>query len=231
MVLALTHALAQAAALLQIQPVRLTLPASGHAGKIKIINQSPQPAVLQARIYAWSQAQDGTDRLEPTSDVLFSPPIMTIEAGGTQTLRLAQRHDPSAGAASERTFRMALEELPSKSEGTGLTLRMRYLVPVFSGGEDGHAGPVNIQLVGTGTGCRITLENEGTRHVSVRKLEGRADEETLDVPAPLYVLGGARISLPCPPALRERRNIEQIHLDTDAGIFTGARDAAEPRVP
>jgi fimbrial chaperone protein len=230
-VLTFIHVPAQAAALLQLQPVRLTLPANGHAGKLNIINKSPQRAVLQARVYAWSQAPDGTDRLEPTSDVVFTPPIMTIEPDGTQTLRLAQRHGPRAGAASERTFRMALEELPSTTDGAGLTLRLRYLVPVFVGGEDGRAGPVNLQLAGTGTGCRITLANEGTRHVSVRKLEGRADDETLEVSAPLYVLAGARISLPCPRALQERRKIEQLRLETDAGIFTGARDTADPRQP
>ena len=117
------------AATLTISPVSVILEPGTTSGLIEVKNLEPDSITVQARIYAWSQVGDD-DELAPTSDIILSPPIATIPAGSSQTLRLLLR--PGAKVDTERHYRVLLDEIPAAGAGPArVSFAMRSSIPVF----------------------------------------------------------------------------------------------------
>ncbi|MEO8454785.1 MAG: molecular chaperone [Sphingomicrobium sp.] len=119
------------AATLTIAPVSVILDSGQTSAVIEVKNSEPNPVTVQARIYGWSQAGN-EDVLAPTSDIVMSPPIATIAAGGSQTLRLLLRPGAQAGTDRERHYRILLDEIPDANARRGrVSFAMRSSIPVF----------------------------------------------------------------------------------------------------
>ncbi len=61
---------------LQVSPVTLSLTQAERAGIFTISNNSETPMNAQARVFKWTQTAEDEYVLEPTNDLLVSPPIM-----------------------------------------------------------------------------------------------------------------------------------------------------------
>jgi fimbrial chaperone protein len=117
------------AASLEVSPVIVTLAPGQTATTIATANRGGTPIAIQARIYRWTQT-DGEDVLTPTVEIIVSPPIFTLPAGGTQTLRLLLRG--GSAAAGERTYRLVLDEVPpAAATNRQVTFALRQSLPVF----------------------------------------------------------------------------------------------------
>jgi fimbrial chaperone protein len=114
-----------------VDPVRIDLDASQKSSSLVIRNNDQAPTVIQVNLMAWSQV-DGEDVFTPTRDVLLTPPIITIQPGAEQLLRLALRRpfDPQ----KELTYRVFLQEVPAPSKPgfRGLQVALRMSVPIFA---------------------------------------------------------------------------------------------------
>jgi len=113
-----------------ISPLRVELSSGVQTGTLTIRNQEDAPVVVQAQAVLWEQ-RDGQDHLAPTRDVLVSPAVFTIPAGGSQLVRVASR--VPADAQRELSYRVILTEVPQQpSQGyTGLNVALRLSLPVF----------------------------------------------------------------------------------------------------
>lgn len=119
-----------AAASLQISPVSITFRAGQGASAITLQNQGDAPVYGQVRAFAWTQ-RDGEDVLTETTDLVVSPPIIEIGPRATQMIRLILK--PGAPAATERSFRLLIDEVPRGDNAeSGVNIRLRYSVPVFA---------------------------------------------------------------------------------------------------
>lgn len=217
---------AQAAATLQIQPVRLTLSAAaGGSGKFAVINRGDTAVVLQVRLFTWGQDAAGHDVLAPSSDVLFTPSIMRVERDSRQTVRFAFRPGVTADAISERAFRIFLDELPQSAPDlesvspAGTLIRMRYMLPLFAGGEKGRAGPVAVEVKRGREGCVFRLLNKGTRHVRVSGFHALHQNKSFKIAAPRYLLPGVDVGVPCPSRYGIDHDIGELKLETNVGVF------------
>jgi fimbrial chaperone protein len=56
-----------------VSPIRIELSSAQRSAVLTIRNGGDQPVVVQAQLVDWSQA-DNEDRLEPTNDLIASPP-------------------------------------------------------------------------------------------------------------------------------------------------------------
>ncbi|MCC8401575.1 fimbria/pilus periplasmic chaperone [Paraburkholderia sp. MMS20-SJTN17] len=123
---------AQAAAILQVAPVRMEFQPTQQGQTIQIANKGQDAVEAQVRIMRWTQ-EDGQDHLSPaaSSELVVSPPIMHIAPGHQQTVRVIRLHPTTP--ASELSYRLLIDELPHQSvpHGTGLRLLMRYSLPIF----------------------------------------------------------------------------------------------------
>jgi fimbrial chaperone protein len=118
------------AATLQISPVMVDVPADVNAAGITLRNPGDKPLFGQVRVFRWDQA-NGDDMLTPTQDIVASPPLIQIAGHADQLVRLVRTTAPPVGV--EQGYRVLIDELPEPDAAptSGVTIRLRYSVPVF----------------------------------------------------------------------------------------------------
>jgi fimbrial chaperone protein len=113
-----------------VNPVKLTLSSGNSTQVMTLRNNGAQAAVMQVELVKWTQAQ-GQDSYTPTRDLLATPPIFNVPAGGVQIIRIGLRHAPDP--QREQAYRMFLQEVPPppKLDAVGLQVALRISIPVF----------------------------------------------------------------------------------------------------
>lgn len=116
-----------------IWPVDPVISAEERATALWLENPGDAPITLQVRVYGWAQ-QDGKNVYAAQNEVLGTPPILSIEPGQRQLVRLTRLGPPPALA--EKPYRIVVDQIPTpsenRSEGAAVTFRMRYSLPLFS---------------------------------------------------------------------------------------------------
>lgn len=185
------------AASLQVAPTSLTLQAQQNADGLWLSNSGDAPVQVQLRVFRWTQA-NGKELLEPTRDLVISPPMQTLPAGERQLVRLV-RTKPIP-PASETSYRVIVDELPAPNkEQQGLQFVLRYSVPVFILPETTTpiAPALRTRLVEGEDGlAAIEIENNGSEHAQIADLvfTEASDKQDVVIPGLVgYVLPGQRM--------------------------------------
>src|SRR3546814_8536298 len=71
---------------LQVSPVSLRMQGEQTASALWLSNTGKSALHAQVRIFHWTQA-GGNDKLTPTTDLVASPPMVSIEPGKRQLVR------------------------------------------------------------------------------------------------------------------------------------------------
>lgn len=184
---------------LQVEPTSVTI--TERSEEMWLVNTSDEPLQAQVRVYRWVQDANG-ERLEPTEDLLASPPMAQLAPGGRRLVRLV-----SAGAKScEDTYRLAIDELPApRTETAGLRYVMHYSVPVFVTPKrcETIAPQISWRIDAQGGAARLTVSNGGTMHAQLADLTfiGANGVRTPLTPGLLgYVLAGAQMGFALAPS-------------------------------
>ncbi|MDD5268953.1 MAG: molecular chaperone [Methylococcales bacterium] len=160
----------------QVIPVRVTLSAGKPIAAMTVRNTGGEPAVLQLEVMSWSQAQ-GKDVYTPTKEILATPPIFTVPAGGSQIVRVGLRRPPDA--QRELTYRLYLEEVPPppKPGFQGLQMALRMGVPLFVPPAAVQLPVLAWRIFRTKEGqFEVGVTNNGNTHVQVANVRlARAD--------------------------------------------------------
>ena len=132
----LTGLLPAAAAIL-IWPTNVFIDSKEKAAAMWLENRGNTLQTYQMRVYSWSHT-GGKEELTEQNDIVGSPPIMQIEPGKRQLVRLIRTTPAPPG--KELTYRVILDEIPSvepeaQKVTNGVKFRMRYSIPVFVFGE------------------------------------------------------------------------------------------------
>lgn len=175
---------------LTILPVTMELAPGQSATTLTVINQEASETSFQVRGYAWTQV-DGSDQLEPTVDLLVSPPIGTIPANATQVVRIVLRH-PAQG--HEGTYRILLDQIPPATSPGTVRIALRLSIPVFAEPPTRATPHVQWRIEGNGGQAYLVATNDGGRHETVRNIElAGAIGRTVRVEPNLspYILPGA----------------------------------------
>ncbi|MBR8330917.1 fimbrial biogenesis chaperone [Burkholderia ambifaria] len=158
---------AASAATLQITPVTIELAPSAAAASMTLSNPGGQPIYGQVRTYRWTQ-QNGDDVMTPTDMLAASPPLLQIGANAEQLIRLVRtgRGAPPA----EESYRVLIDELPAPGTpvANGVTIRLRYSVPVFVEPDGAPASPkLDWRVERDGAGTRLAVDNRGGRRAQI----------------------------------------------------------------
>ena len=165
-----------------IWPVDPVIKQDERAVGLWLENKGQAPVQLQVRVFAWNQSE-GESRHTAQTDVTGTPPMLQIEPGKRQFVRLTRTTD--AVPARETAYRVIVDEIPPmpskdaadpKREGAGIRFQMRYSIPLFVYGK-GMVAPV------THGGARIekaaepalswrAISYEGARYIEVRNAGG-----------------------------------------------------------
>jgi fimbrial chaperone protein len=175
----------------KVNPVQIKLPADQQAASLTITNSDAAPVAIRVLTFAWSQA-NGEDRYTPTANVIVSPPIFTIPAGGTQLVRVGLRE-----RGAERAYRVILEEIPrQKPLGGEVQVILRLNLPLYLIPKGGSKPDVSWRAWRAADGT-IDIEgrNRGTLYEQVAELavEGDGRAEVLSRQMGVVLPGSSRI--------------------------------------
>lgn len=202
-----SQATAQQPGSLLIWPINPVIQSDARAAALWLENKGKSSVTLQVRIYAWAQ-QDGDNLYAEQGDVMGTPPIVTIEAGQRQLVRLT-RLTPASDLA-ETPYRIVVDEIPTSdaaaTSGASVRFRMRYSLPLFAyaGRNAGSATPPTADMawrtgIKDGAGF-LEIRNHGTGHAKLTNLRFSAGASEVSVGKAFlgYVLSGATMRWPLP---------------------------------
>lgn len=157
------------AASLRVAPVLIDLRAPARAATLTLQNMQQQGVDVQIRVFRWRQ-KDGRESLDPTTDVVVSPPIIKLEPGVEQVVRVVRT--ATQAVTGEESYRVIVDELPAPSrrrDGT-VALLLRYSIPVFFADRDGTDPKIAWRIERTGTAYTVSATNAGAKRLRVANM-------------------------------------------------------------
>jgi fimbrial chaperone protein len=220
------------AATFRVSPVRLSLTASGTSGLLTLSNDSSETLRFQLTAFGWGQGPGGEMELAPTEEIILFPRLLTLEAGKERKIRVGAS---VPFAASEKTYRVFVEEIPSAdrpdASGSGVRVLTRMGIPIFLRPPKPRAeGAIEKPGVEDGR-LRFAIRNSGNVHLMLETVGlrgiGAAGETVLDQQLEgWYVLAGGvrQYDLPLPLEQCGRVRSLRIEARTETGTLSDLLD-------
>lgn len=191
---------ASTAGQLTVDPILLEMDAPSAAGTLKLRNDQDVGAIAQTRVLRWTQV-DGVEALEPTTDVVSSPPEVTLAPNIGYVVRIVRvTKQPVRG---EESYRVLVDQLPSRQRpsATAVRLLIRQSIPVFFRAQ--QVGPPNVSwsLRRKGETLFLSATNSGDERLRLASLRLQdASGTTISFGNGLvgYVLGHSSMSWQTP---------------------------------
>jgi fimbrial chaperone protein len=119
---------------LTVSPTSLYLHARSPSDAITLENRGTAAVRVQVTGFAWSESPSGEMVLKSDPSLVFFPTILTIAPGERRAIRVGIAD--VVPSATERTYRVFFEELPSLDsqlgpQNTAVAFRSRIGIPVF----------------------------------------------------------------------------------------------------
>lgn len=112
---------------LSVAPVQLSLTDMSRSVSTVVSNPGADPITVQVRLYSW--AMDGEEEVyTPATDAGFSPPLFQLAPQAAQSVRIVAKVPPGA---TERSYRLVVDQLPLANTPGQLQLPVRMILPVF----------------------------------------------------------------------------------------------------
>ena len=153
-----------------VNPVRVTLSPTQAVAAITVRNVGTEPAVVQLETSSWNQ-HAGQDVLVSTTEVLATPPIITVPPGASRIIRVGLRRP--ADPQRELTYRLFLREVPPPEPiSQGLRVALLLSIPIFVVPPHMPGPQVQWHAVRMQDGnIRIQAHNTGQSHVQLGELQ------------------------------------------------------------
>jgi fimbrial chaperone protein len=145
---------------LSVEPILLEMSAPAATGILKLRNDDTVEATAQTRVLRWTQV-DGVEKLEPTTDVVSSPPAVALAPKIDYVVRIVRvSRQPVLG---EESYRVLVDQLPGNSRGTQPTVRLviRQSIPIFFRAPQVSAPKVSWSLARKGEKLFLNAANAG----------------------------------------------------------------------
>jgi len=160
-----------------VNPTQVYLSAAVKSALVTIKNETDQPVRFQVAAVAWDQDEAGRMQITPTQDIVFFPPLLTLQPREERKVRLGTTVAPGA---REKTYRLVVEELPplqTATSPTGVAMLTKVTIPVFLQPAR-IVGLASLADVGmTASHLAFRLRNDGTAHFVPRSVRVRGQDE------------------------------------------------------
>lgn len=159
-----------------IKPIKIFFDADTRIEKLTINNASEDDLSLQIKVYKWLQNEKGEDIYDETGDIVIFPKVLRIKKGDERLIRIGTNLKPEI---NEKTYRIYIEELPSKEgrqEGATVRLLMRTGIPVFISPVKSEAeGKIESVFVKNGK-VEVAVKNDGNLHFIITSLSIKGED-------------------------------------------------------
>ncbi len=206
-----------ASASVRVEPVLVEVEAPGSATTLTLRNDDHQAIDVQIRIFRWSQS-NGQEHLEPTTDVVVSPPLTTLSRGAeylVRVVRVAPR--PVEG---EESYRVIVDEIPDRAASRSgiVKFALRYSIPVFFLAPQTPEPRLAWSIDRSGAHLVVAVQNSGGKRLrisNVKLRDSRGVTVSLRDGLVGYVLGGAAMRWPFRAALGAKLSGDTVRLTAD----------------
>jgi fimbrial chaperone protein len=151
------------AASFSVSPIRADLRPGVLSETITVTNESSTRLRVLVKLYVWTQDAAGKDVYTESSELVYFPRQMELEAGAKRLVRVGAKA-PAQG--SERAYRLFIEEVPSAGAAgpAAVSFYFRFGVPVFVTPPGAAAQPEVQQPRLEGGKLLLEVRNPGTQH-------------------------------------------------------------------
>jgi fimbrial chaperone protein len=165
------------AALLRVEPILIDVPAPGATATLTLRSDDASPVTVQLRVFKWVQV-NGKETLEPTTDVVASPPALKLVPGTDYVARIVRT--TKRALLGEESYRVLVDQLPANREAPAaqINLLIRQSIPVFFGRSPNARASVKWSLAYEGASLVATASNSGSRRLRVSSLTLRDEAGT-----------------------------------------------------
>ena len=138
------------AATLQVSPINIEVTAPVTTATETLSNIDGKGVLnCQVRVFKWTQV-NGVEKLEPTRDVVASPPALTIAEGKNATVRIVRLS--KTPVTTEETYRLLVDEIPAAptkgTEAVAFAVRHNVNVPGSKlAGRGGNQDPKQLSML------------------------------------------------------------------------------------
>ena len=209
--LALALAAASAgAAEFAVSPIRIDFEPGRRSATVTVSNDDPRPLRLQLKLMQWTQDADGADVYTESEDLVYFPKLMSVEPKDRRLVRVGLK---SAPAASERSYRLFLDEQPdgAPAGASGVNFTIRFALPIFLPAAQPRVSAAIASMTLEQGKLRVAVANDGNQHVRITSVAARADGGFKAEVAGWYLLPGVArvhtIEIPA-EACRSLRRLE-----------------------
>lgn len=188
------------AAQLRVDPVLLEMNVPAAAGTLNLRNNEDVGITVQTRVLRWTQA-DGKETLEPTTDVVASPPAVNLAPGADYIVRVVRvSKQPVRG---EESYRVIVDQLPraGKQANQSVNLLIRQSIPIFFRATELNSPAVTWSVSPEAGKLIVVASNAGDERLRIASLRLKdASGATISFGNGLvgYVLGRSTMSWTAP---------------------------------
>ena len=217
---------AAGAAEFSVTPIRVDMARGARSAAVTVTNDDSHPLRMQLRLVEWTQDADGKDVYRDSDELVYFPKLMSVQAGEKRLVRVGLK---TPMGATERTYRLLLDELPdatTSAAASGLSFTIRFALPIFLPAAEPLArGAIEAVALRDGK-LSITVRNTGNQHFRIASVAARSGEAFAAEAGGWYLLPGiARVhTLEVPvEACRGLRRLD-ISVKTDKLSLEGGFD-------
>lgn len=158
------------AATFTVDPTQIFLSSRTGSVLVTLRNESMDTLSFQLSVFAWTQSSTGEMQLEPTQDIVFYPPLLTLKPSETRRVRVGTA---TGFDVREKTYRIFVEELPPAETPKGVRVLTKMGIPIFLRPAK-EAATATLSDVRQQDGLvKFTVSNVGTVHVIPRRITVR----------------------------------------------------------
>jgi fimbrial chaperone protein len=215
------------AAGLMISPVVIEVESARKAIAVTVTNQSDKVVRFQTDTMLWQQV-NGTDRFEPSDELLVVPPIVEVPPNASQVFRVILRAPKPATV--ERTYRIILEDVSdplTSVESSAVSFRFVHNLPVLIAPSVKPTAAVKwapcafngaMASINPPETC-LRLLNAGNRRVKVQNLTVAGDGWKQDFPVKdgFNILAGAEREWRIPLQAGQTGALRSVQVQTARG--------------
>ena len=114
-----------------VNPTQIFLTSKTTSAILTLRNESDESLRFQLTVFAWDQSAQGEMKLQPTSDIVFFPTLLTLGPKESRNVRVGAA---TAFEAVEKSYRIFVEELPPQAPQSGqsaVRVLTKMGVPIF----------------------------------------------------------------------------------------------------
>jgi len=166
-----------------VMPMMVEVHAPKVAETVTVRNNSRQPMKMQFRVYRW-QKKNGQDLFAPTTDVVITPPFLTVRPGADGQARLVRVSKKPLTA--EESYRIFVDQVPPSrvrvdvtGVRSGVAMTLGQSMPAFFYPASSSSAAANIaapaqavfSVQAQGKKYEITVTNPGGQRLRLSDVE------------------------------------------------------------